>query len=186
MRLAIAAAISIIALTACNRSKPQANAPEATPATPVAGFKHEAGFDAQGYYRTAAPVGPGPLKLTGIAVGAPSDFEAFESGQRTEVFGPIVLQFEDVSSPMEDAENGQRHQVRVEVKPLAYRLSPGQFAVRGKDDSLGEVSFDGAFDTPLLAQAKAGQAEGRPVLTGTLSLGQQKYAGVSFTYQSGD
>ncbi|HET9160934.1 MAG TPA: hypothetical protein VFN88_09995 [Caulobacteraceae bacterium] len=185
MRLVAAAALCIVALAACNRAVKHEPAPVA-PSAPVSGFQHEAGFDAQGFYKPAQPVGSGDLKLTGVAVGAPSDFEAFESGRREEVFGPIVMQFEDIGSPLEDAENGQRHAVRVEIKPNAYRLAPGEFAFRGQDAKLGEVAFDGAFDTPALAQAKAGQAEGKPVLSGTLTVGQQKIAGVSFAYQSGD
>jgi hypothetical protein len=185
MRPALAAVLCVIALTACQKKvEPAAPAPVAA-AAPT-GFQHEAGFDAQGIYRPAEPAGAGPMKLTAIAVGAPSDFEAWEGGKREEVFGPILLTFEDLNSPLEDAEKGQRHKVRVEVKPTAYRLTPGQFAFRGHDAQLGDIGFDGAFDTAALAQAKAGQGDGKPVLSGSLTSGGQTLTGVKLSPQSGD
>ena len=184
MRLALAAALCVIALGACQRQTQKDGAPVA--AAPTVGFQHEAGFDAQGYYKTLQPIGDGSLKLTGLAIGAPSDFETWESGKREEVFGPIELQFEDLSSPMEDAENGRRRKVRVELKPSAYRVSPGQFAFQGNDPKLGQVDFQGVFDTAALAQAKAGQSEPRPALNGTLTIGGKAFVGVGLAYQSGD
>src|SRR5213075_2781669 len=129
----------------------------------------------------------GTLRLTRISVGAPSDFAAWEGGEREEVFGPIVFEFEDQSSPIENKENGERHSIRVEVKPLAYRLEPGRFAFHGKDAKLGEVDFEGAFDTPALAQARAnGNSEGKPVLTGQISAGGKKFPAVKLDYWAGD
>jgi hypothetical protein len=184
MRPALAALLCVLALTACQRKTEPAAPAAASP--PPSGFQHEAGFDAQGIYKPDQAAGTGAMKLAAIAVGAPSDFETWEGGKHEEVFGPIALTFEDTSSPVEDAENGQRHQVRVEVKPTAYRLTPGQFAFRGQDAKLGEVTFEGAFDTAALAQAKAGQGEGRPVLSGTLTAGGQPGVAVKLSYQSGD
>jgi hypothetical protein len=127
MPMRFAAAVAVVCLAAvagCNRGERRESAQES--AAPAAiGFQHEPGFDAQGYYRPDQPIGAGQLRLTSVAVGAPSDFEAWEGGKREEVFGPIVMEFEDLSSPMEDAENGQRHTVRVAVKPLSYRVAPG-------------------------------------------------------------
>jgi hypothetical protein len=187
MRIVATAAVLLLAMTACNRGQ-RHEAANAAPVTPAPiGFQHEAGFDAQGYYRPQQAVAQGQLRLTSIAVGAPSDFEAWEGGKREEVFGPIVAEFEDQSSPMEDAANGQRRTVRLAVKPLAYRVGPGAFSFHGHDDKLGDVDFDGAFDTPALAAAKAGAGgEAKPVLTGALTLGQQHIPGLKFSYQSGD
>lgn len=184
MRPALAALLCALALAGCQK-KAEPAPPAAVAAAPT-GFQHEAGFDAQGFYKPAEPAGSGPMKLTAVAIGAPSDFETWEGGKREDVFGPIALTFEDPSSPVEDAENGQRHKVRVEVKPTAYKLTPGAFAFRGQDAKLGPVAFDGAFDTAALAQAKAGQGEARPVLTGTLTTGGGPGVAVKLTYQSGD
>ena len=189
MRIAAAAALCcLIALTGCNRAEKRESAgPAAAAPAPPIGFQHEAGFDAQGYYRSEQPIAVGNMRLTRIAVGAPSDFSAWEGGEREEVFGPIAFEFEDQTSPVEDKENGQRHTVRAEVKPLAYLLGPGRFAFHGKDAKLGDVDFEGAFDTPALAQARAnGSSEGKPVLTGQLSVGGQKFGGVKLEYWTGD
>lgn len=184
MRVAAAAVCLLLALTGCKRAEHRegaVNAPAAL-AAPV-GFQHEPGFDAQGYYRPEQAVGPGPVKLATIAVGAPSDFDAWESGKREEVFGPVVLIFEDPASALDEA---GRRKGRIEVKPLAYMLSPGRLAFHGKDAQLGEVDFDGAFDTAALAGARAGGTEARPVLSGQLAIAGQKAAAVRFGYQAGD
>jgi hypothetical protein len=189
MRIAAAAALCcLIVLTGCNRSEKResAGAPATAPAPPI-GFQHEPGFDAQGYYRPSQAITVGNLRLSRIAVGAPSDFAAWEGGEREAVFGPVVFEFEDQTSPLEDKENGERHTVRAEVKPLAYLVGPGRFAFHGKDDKLGEIDFEGAFDTPALAQARAnGASEDKPVLTGQLSVGAQKFTGVKLEYWAGD
>lgn len=186
MRSAAVVALCLIALAGCHRNEQREGAAPAAAPAPI-GFQHEPGFDAQGYYRPVAAVAAGQYRLTSIAVGAPSDFEAWENGKREEVFGPIVFEFEDQSSPMEDTEAGQHHAVRMSVRPVAYRMGPGRFAFHGKDDKLGEVDFDGSFDTAALATAKAaGGSEGRGVLTGAVSIGNQRFAGVKLGYWAGD
>ena len=187
MRIVAAVAVaSVLALAGCGRGQHRETAGQPPAAPAPIGFQHEAGFDAQGYYHPDQTVAEGQLRLTSIAVGAPSDFEAWEGGKREEVFGPIAMEFEDQSSPLEDAANGQRRTVRLTVKPLAYRVGPGNFAFHGHDDKVGDVDFDGAFDTPALAAAKQGGGDAKPVLNGALTLGKQHIPGIKFTYQSGD
>ena len=192
MRLAAAAILCLLALAACDRGKsrneaaPRAPASNAEAQAPI-GFAHENGFDAQGYYLPNGQVTLGSLRLHHIAVGAPSDFDAWEGGQREGVFGPVVIEFEDTSSPVEDAAMGRRHTVQRRVLPLAYRLTPGGFTFHGKDEVLGEVDFVGAFDTAALAGAKAtGASEGKPVLTGEITVGKQRFTNLALSYWAGD
>lgn len=177
MRIVVAlAGAGLIALTGCHKAENKAaNAPAAaTTPTPPVGFQHEPGFDAQGFYVPAMAATVQGYVLASIAMGAPSDFETWEGGEREKVFGPIQLTF-----------NGPGDTQRI-VKPLAYRLTPGGFAFRGKDETLGEIDLEGAFNTAALAQARNGDATDRPVLTGTIRFGTAAPTPVSLVYQAGD
>lgn len=197
MRLAHAAAVAVclLALSGCNRGRdkaetpaaPEGKAPANAPLQAPIGFQHEPGFDGQGFYRPLAPIQAGNFQLAQVAVGAPSDFDAWESGKRDAAFGPIVLEFEDVTSPVEEDEMGQRHAVRVRVLPLAYRLTPGQISFHGKDDQIGEIDLEATIDTAALAQARStGSSDGKAVLSGSLQAGKLKFTGVSMSYMTGD
>ncbi len=198
----IALTIGALAFTAaCNRKPekteapaPMAAAPASTPAPPpethievASGFGHQAQFDASGYYLTAQPVQTGVWKLTHVGVGAPSDFAGWEAGSRDSVFGPILFQFEDTSSPRQTSEGGaESHSVTLRVLPQAYRFEPGKVSFRGSDPKVGEILFSGAFDTAALAQARNEGFSSRPVLRGTLKVGSAPAAEVALNYHLGD
>lgn len=194
MRHAAAALVCLLALGACNRGADKAKptpAPGPSTLEAVVGFQHEPGFDAQGYYRPNAAIAVNGLRLTHIAVGSPSDFEAWEAGKRDEVFGPIVVQFLPIQpgapAPAGPASGGENELVGVRVKPQAYRVSPGTISFRGHDPKVGDISFDGAFDTPGLVSARTtGNSDGKPVLKGTLQIGAQKFPDLNLAYWAGD
>lgn len=198
----LALAFSALALAAaCNRkpekaeapppaAAPAPTAPAAAPEAPVevaAGFGHQAGFDASGYYLAAAPVQSGPWKLSYIGVGAPSDFSQWENGDRASVFGPILLQFEDTTSPRQTSETGaESHAVSVRLLPEAYRFEQGKVTFRGANPRLGEVVFAGAFDAAALQKARNEGASAAPVLRGRLKVGSAPAREVAFNYWVGD
>ncbi|CAN5199437.1 hypothetical protein BH11PSE2_BH11PSE2_09750 [soil metagenome] len=190
MRGALLAVLGVLALAACKKAdKPAPPVPAAGPAVAdtAIGFQHEAGFDAQGYYRPQTPIKSGPYELVHIAIGAPSDFTAWEAGKRDEVFGPILMQFDDPSGPPLATEQGEHPSVTAKVLPLSYRMGPGRVSFHGKDDKLGEISFEGVYDTVALAAARAaGNGEGKPVLTGALQIGAQHIDNVRLGYWAGD
>jgi len=202
MRLAtIALTCGVLFLTAaCNRkTEKTAEAPPAaaTPA-PVAvppvethiaipnGFRHQALFDASGYY-VAEGVRVGNYQLNNIGVGAPSDFSQWEEGDRASVFGPILFQFDDVTSPKSVNELGaETHTVTVRVLPQAYNLEAGKLAFKGSDPKLGEVIFDGSFDQAALAKAKAEGSSSAPILRGELKVGDAPVRKVALAYFVGE
>ncbi len=197
-----ALAIGALALAAaCSRKaeKAEAPAPVATaPAeAPVAppephidvapGFTHQAQFDASGYYLAAQPVQAGVWKLSHVGVGAPSDFAGWEAGSRDAVFGPILFQFEDTSSPKQTSEGGaESHTVILRVLPQAYSFEPGKVTFKGADPKLGEILFSGAFDAAALAQARNEGFSPRPVLRGALKVGDAPARQVALNYYLGD
>lgn len=200
MRLwTLAAGVAAIALLAgCNRqeaAKPAAP-PPAAPAQPPApkpaetalsGFHHSGTSDNSGYYLPAAEVRAGNWKLNHMAVGAISDFAQWEQGDRTSVFGPILLSFDDTTSPTAPNElGGEAHTVNVRVLPSAYQTDGRTIRFAGQDAKLGKVTLEGRFDAAALAAAKAEGAGGQAVLTGDLTVGDRKFANVTFTFFAGD
>ena len=185
--------LASLAVAGCERKeKTPPAAPAATPAPVVStapeGFQHDPSFDAQGFYIPTEPIKAGALALKQIAFGAPSDFKQWEAGERESVFGPIILQFEDESSPTTTNELGQDvHQVVVRVLPTAYRVFPAAISFRGSDPKLGEIGFVGAIDQATLASARdTGSSAGKVVMTGTLRIGDTKVDDARFTYFIGD
>lgn len=202
MRLATLALTcgALLLTAACNRKSetaaeapppaaapaPAAPAPVEPPLAAPAGFHHQASFDASGYY-VAEGVRVGNYRLTHIGVGAPSDFSQWEEGDRASVFGPILFQFEDVTSPKTaDPTDGEAHAVSVRVLPQAYNLAPGKLAFKGSDPKLGEVVFVGTVDEEALAQARAEGATSAPILRGDLKVGDAPARKVALTYVVGE
>ncbi|MDP3384987.1 MAG: hypothetical protein Q8S47_16900, partial [Phenylobacterium sp.] len=100
-------------LSACSQAEPTAPAAEATPAaTPAAdteaissaadleGFTHAAGEDLFGYYLPTQPAQIGDWRLDHIHIGGAMEFAAWERGERTETYAPVMLEFSDVTSPI--------------------------------------------------------------------------------------
>lgn len=199
----VALTVGLAALTtACNRKTDKAEAPPPaaaetpTPVSPTAegpsvevspGYRHETAFDASGFYLASQPVQIGDYRLTHLGVGAPSDFQQWEKGERASVFGPILLQFDDVSSPVQTNEmGGAAHTVSVRVLPQAYSLTPGKLTFRGADPRLGEVLFSGQFDPSALAQARNEGSSQGPVLRGLLKVGDAPARPVAMVYFVGE
>lgn len=198
--LALAAAVLAVTVAGCDR-KPEtkaeapaaagtpapATAPAETPISVAEGFHHQTDFEASGYYLSPTPVRIGDFALTHIGVGMPSDFETWEKGDRSSTFGPILIAFDDVTSPKVSNEmGGEGHSVTVRVLPQAYSFDAGRMTFRGTDPRLGEVLFSGSFDKAALQRAKASGSSQEIVLSGDLKIGAQPARKVSFTYWVGD
>jgi hypothetical protein len=198
LKVAFAAALIALAVGACERKSetPPATPAPAAPQTPAPtpavvgpeGFQHDADFDAQGFFIPQKPIRIGDLKLRHIAFGAPSDFKQWEAGDRASVFGPVLLYFEDETSPTNTNEMGEDvHTVAIRVLPTGYRVFPGAVSFRATDPKLGEIGFVGAIDAKALASAhEAGPGDNRVAMTGTLRVGDATFENARFTYFMGD
>lgn len=198
--LALAAAVLAVTAAGCNRkpaepaqtpaveAQPIPAAPPPEPALHVAeGFRHQAGLDASGYYLSPTPFQVGDYRFAHMAIGAPSDFQTWEKGDHSSTFGPILLQFDDMSSPVVPNElGGEGRSVTVRVLPDAYSFDAGKLTFRGKDPKLGQVVFIGTFDQAALAQARSDGSSQAAVLSGDLKIGEQPVRKVSFSYWVGD
>ncbi len=191
MRLPLAACAAILlALAACGK-KDEAKTPEAAPAPAVAaisGFAHDPAFDAAGFYRPAPDIVIGKHRLSTIAIGAPSDFAQWEAGDREGLFGPILVEFDDITSPTETNEMGAVvHTVRIRVLPTAYQLTSGKIAFKGSDPAIGAIVIDGVFDPAAFkAGRETGSSGNTPVLSATVQIGQEAIRDRRFTFWAGD
>jgi hypothetical protein len=196
-----ASVAAVLLLSACNRKEEAAPAPApapppvlapvapppATPQAAVSGFNHSGTFDAAGYYLPEGEIRVGPYRLNHLGVGAASDFAQWEQGDRASAFGPILLQFDDTTSPLAPNELGaEAHAVSVRVLPTGYATDGRTLRFAGQDAKLGPVTFEGAFDTAALAQAKADGSGPQTVLKGTLEVGSTRIANTRFTFFAGD
>lgn len=194
-------AATALTLAGCNRKdeKPPP-APGAAPSAPtatvhdpdptrpkVSGFAHTGNFDNAGYYLPTREVRVGNWQLKTIGVGAMSDFAAWESGDRGSTFGPILLEFDDTTSPLKTNEmGGEAHEVSVRVLPSGYATDGKTLRFAGNDPKLGTVTFEGAFDPAAMAEAKAQGASEAAVLTGVLQVGDTRVENARFTFFAGE
>lgn len=195
MRRWIIAGAAALAVAACERQTAEPPV-DAEPVEAVgagaterlSGFSHEISQDVSGYYMPTTPVGAGTWRLTNISILPQSDMAAWEGGQRSDVYGPIMIEFDDTASPTGVNELGQQHHmVTARVLPEAYEITDTRVRFRGRSPNVGMVTLDAELDGDALGLARRnlGSSEG-PVLTGTLTVGDRTFEGQSFRWWMGD
>ena len=195
MRLPLMTAAAFALLAACapagaagKGDTPPAKAAPAGPTDPT-GFTHPAGAMLFGYYMPASEVKTGNWQLTNFHIGDEEGFKDWEAGRRTPTYAPIMLEFDDVTSPKATNElGGEYHTVSARILPDAYSISAdGKVDFVDKGSRLGKVTFHGRFDMAALQAATRENADtSGTVLTGTLTVGDKTFENVSFTWFGGD
>ena len=188
---ATAALLGVFALAACDPAPEPADAPAtAEPGAPatLSGFTHAIEGDLSGYYMPVTGVEVGQYKLAHLFVGQAHEFDAWEKGDRSQTFAPVMFVFEDTSSPMVSNElGGEAHSLSVRVLPSAYAVTNGALRFAGSAPELGEVTFEGPIDAGALATARRNLgASEAPVLTGTLRVGGRTFEAQQFGWWVGD
>ncbi len=169
-----------LALASCGDSG-GSNAPAAPPASSYA-----AGYDLSGYYLPLDPVQSGKWSLHHVFVGQAAEFESWQAGQRSGTFGPVMLQFDDTSSPMVQSEIGEAHSVTVRVLPTSYTVNDAQIRFEGQSSELGRVMFEGRLDQGALATSRRNLGDEGAVLTGSLKIGDARPQAVRMRWWMGD
>lgn len=155
------------------------------PAVPAAS-SYAAGYDLSGYYLPLDPVQSGKWSLHHVFVGQAAEFEGWQAGQRSGTFGPVMLQFDDTSSPMIQSEIGEAHSVTVRVLPTSYTVNDARIRFEGQSPELGRVSFDGRLDQGALATSRRNLGDEGAVLTGSLKIGDARPQAVRMRWWMGD
>ncbi len=185
MRRLILLSAAALVLASCER--PAVPEKGDAPAAPAASqFRHEISADQSGYYMPVNEVAVGNWRLKTIFMGQGFDFDAWEKGERSATFAPIMIEFEDVTSPMVQNELGPVRSGQVRVLPTTYSVTDTTIRFAGRSPELGSVSFEGQLDQGALATAKRNLGDEAPVLTGSLTAGGITIGMVSLRWWAGD
>ena len=180
MRNLIGLAVGLLLLASCDR-------PEApTEVPPAAAFRHAMSSDLSGYYLPAGEVRVGNWAFHHIFVGQVQEFQAWESGNRSETFAPVMLQFEDVTSPMVQTEIGETRSVSARVLPTTYSVTDTSLSFEGRSPELGAVRFEGSLDPGALATSRRNLGDEGVVVTGRLTVGDAQARTVQLRWWAGD
>jgi hypothetical protein len=184
----VAAALAGCEDRAATPDAPAAPAPPRPPAPSdsSAAFVHAVEDDVSGYYLPTSDVQVGNYRLDHVFLGQGTEFGAWTGGERSDTFAPVMLQFDDVSSPMVRSEIGEAHSVTVRVLPIAYAVTDDRVRFAGQSDELGSVSADLRLDLAALATARRNLGSDAVVLTGAIQIGTRRFDDVPMRWWMGD
>lgn len=182
MRNLIGLAAGLLLLASCDRPGSPAEAPPA--AAPA--FSHGMSADLSGYYIPAGEVRIGKWSFDHVFVGQAPEFEAWEGGTRSGTFAPVMLQFDDVTSPVVPTEIGEARSVTARVLPTAYSVTDTTLSFEGRSPELGAVRFEGALDPGALATSRRNLGDEGVVVTGRLTVGDAPPRNVRLRWWGGD
>ena len=185
MRRSILLVASLLALAACDRPDAPTDAPSAPPAGATA-FSYASTGDLSGYYMPASEVRLGKWSFDHIFVGQAAEFRAWTQGDRSATFAPVMLQFEDATSPMVQTELGETRSVSARVLPTRYAVSDERIEFEGTSAELGRVAFEGRLDPGALATSRRNLGDEGVVVTGTLTAGGETVRDVRLRWWMGD
>lgn len=185
MRRSILLAASLLALAACDRPDRPADAPSAPPAGATA-FSYASTGDLSGYYMPAGEVRVGKWSFDHIFVGQAAEFRSWTQGDRSATFAPVMLQFDDATSPMVQTELGEARSVSARVLPTRYAVSDERIEFEGTSPELGRVAFEGRLDPGALATSRRNLGDEGVVVTGTLTAGGETVRDVRLRWWMGD
>ncbi len=145
-------------------------------ASPASAFVHSQTEDLSGYYRVdGARVGSADVSLTQLFVGQAQDFRAWEDGQRSATFAPVMLEFQGAGGTTE------------RVLPDSYSVNDGRVRMAGSNASGERVTFDGRMNAGALATARRNLGGGEePALTAAIAIGDRTWSGVKLSWYGGD
>jgi len=182
IRIALPLAL-VLAAAACDRPAEPAGA-LAPPAARA--FSYASTGDLSGYYMPMSEVRLGKWSFDHVFVGQAAEFRAWNGADTTATFAPVMLQFDDATSPMVQTELGEAHSVTARVLPTRYAVSDERIEFEGTSPELGRVAFEGRIDQGALATARRNLGDEGVVVTGTLTAGGQTMRNVRLRWWMGD
>jgi len=178
----LAAALAAAALASCDRPETGAGAPS----TPAESFAYNAAGDISGYYMPMDETRFGQWTLDHLFLGQAAEFQAWQGGERSQTFAPVMLVFEDSTSPMVQTELGETRSVSVRVLPTVYAADDVQVRFEGQSPELGRVIFDGRMDQGALATSRRNLGDEGVVMSGSLKVGDAAPRAVRLRWWMGD
>ncbi len=182
MRNLIGLAVGLLILASCDRP----DAPTEAPAPAATAFSHNLSTDLSGYYMPAREVRIGKWSFDHVFVGQAHEFQTWEGGSRSGTFGPVMLQFDDATSPMVQTEIGEARSITARVLPTSYAVTDTGIAFEGRSPELGAVRFEGTLDPGALATARRNLGDEGVVVRGRLTVGEGPPRNVELRWWGGD
>tara|TARA_R110000824_G_scaffold118960_12_gene271845 strand:+ start:5617 stop:6225 length:609 start_codon:yes stop_codon:yes gene_type:complete len=174
-------------------------APEAATASAISGFSRDATADLQGYYiplwnaetSVSAKYRAGNFVLNNLAISTKTELAAFEKSGTSGIknYAPVMLEFDDVTSPTGENELGQTYYETTErILPDAYAITADTLTFKGTGPTLGTVTFTGKADPKGIKAARNAPAHisKGAVLTGTLTVGDTVIENVELMWYGGE
>ena len=174
-----------LALAACDPPGKPAM-PEGPAGPSAAPFSHTAAYDLSGYYLPQTEVRIGKWSFDHLFVGQAAEFRAWEGGAGSETFAPVMLQFDDATSPMRQTEIGEARSITARVLPMRYSVSDTRITFEGRSPELGLVVFEGRLNSEALATSRRNLGDEGAVVAGTLKVGNAPARPVSLRWWMGD
>ncbi len=176
----------VLSAAACDRPSQPAGVAKA-PAVPTArAFSYAATSDLSGYYLPTTEVRLGRWGFNHVFVGQAFEFGAWTGTDAGATFAPVMLQFDDLTSPMVRNEIGEARRVTARVLPTRYTVSDDRIEFEGTSAQLGRVRFDGRLDPGALATSRRNLGDEGVVVTGTLTVAGQTVRDVRLRWWMGD
>ena len=185
MRRILILSVAALALAACEPPAPGKTGEGGGAAAPAGAFASSQQDDLSGYYIPADQGAGTGWTFHHVFIGQASDFEAWEAGRRSATFAPIMIEFEDASSPMVQTEMGESRSGRARILPTSYSVSDDRVRFEGRSQALGLVRFEGRLDPEALAEARRNLGDETAVLSGTLNVAARSQA-VRLRWWAGD
>lgn len=182
MRRLACLAAALIGLAACDGGGERRPAP----AAPAESFAYNAAGDISGYYLPMDEVRFGPWSFKHVFVGQAAEFGAWEGGERSTAFAPVMLAFGDAASATAETGPGETRSVSVRVFPTVYAVDDVQMRFEGRSPELGRVIFDGRMDQGALATSRRNLGDEGVVMTGSLKVGDAAPQAVRLRWWMGD
>jgi len=155
---------------------------------PLKGFVSDKSKDYFGYFLPASPIAAGKWSLRNLFVAPPADLKTFEAGKSDKAFGGVMIEFEDLTSPVKTGEDSiPYHTGQIRVLPTAYAVGNGRLRFVGTDKVLGTVSFEGTFGADFFKKPTPDvpHPDDHPVLKGKLTIAGKSFD-ASFNWFGGD
>lgn len=160
---------------------------------------HAADADLQGYYvphwnpetGISTEYRAGHFKLNHISISTTGELTAYEKTGTTDIptYAPVMLQFDDTSSPTGENELGQTYyEVTERVLPGSYTITATHFTFKGHSEKLGAITFDAKADSDKIKAARNNPAHisDGPALIGTLTIGDTVIEDVELMWYGGE
>lgn len=184
LRFVAAAVLTAVALSSCE--DPVAPKKDGGGSSAPAASAYAASGDLSGYYMPLDPVRSGKWSLDHVFLGQAAEFASWRAGDKSATFAPVMLQFEDTTSPMVQTEIGEARSVTARVLPTRFTVDDANVRFEGRSAELGTVIFDGRLDQGALATARRNLGDEGVALTGSLKVGDGRPQAVRLRWWMGD